>query len=73
MGPIVLSILEGRLIASLERVRDYVFVFVQSSRPRFHGHDHEDSACSKMFEQPAMRVLQQRILGMDEGGMKDEI
>jgi hypothetical protein len=26
-----------------------------------------------LFEQPAIRVLQQRILGMDEEGMKDEI
>ena len=42
------------------RVRGVVFVFVRNSRPRFHGHDHEDSASAlTLFEQPAIRVSHQ--------------
>jgi hypothetical protein len=35
-----------------------VFVFVQNSRSRFHGHEHEDSASPlSLFEQPVIRFF----------------
>jgi hypothetical protein len=66
--PIVLSIVEGcarptrfNVLKRTPRWNScscYVFVFVRNSRPRFHGHDHEDSALHlSLFQQPAIRFL----------------
>ena len=56
------------------RVRDYVFVFVRNSRPCFPTHTITRFRLLRdFFEQPASRVLQQRIFGRTAGGMRDEI